>query len=549
MAMSVHCGLMALLMALAVFCFLRESELDPLAAGSQAARGAGPAAEAYGARAAAAHGAEERADSLAVEDLTLASARRRHTSLRIFEQHEVPIFDPPSGELGGLARGRNRSARPGGAGAPAPPDDTTSYLIAVAAFGDGREAVRRVFLRNVAGLCAGGLQGALLVDAVAQRPSFWERALSSPTAQPEQGGAGSAWARGAGRWPSTAGEGFELGCAGHPFQVGLRLHAPSVGDLLTAAHHGAFWANRLRFGHFCYVEDDLGWTVASLFALQAELARLDQLALSSGALPLSRAARADARFPGLAAASAGVWTGLVRWEAMAGAVHLNDPANRTGGLAALNRVPLGSIAPNDLNWRPASGFVSAVHAGSDGEGGGNGARALFFEPANPFAASWLLPRPLLLRAWAGGRLPAYNGQPSMAKEYYGGCWLLAQAYARSSSTEARPFGPLRKLLPCDEGRLSALLAMHISDSKYTLGDGRRHSVVRSMAQSLRAACGRPAVRLGTAEWRALDSDAAVQARRRQKRRRPRQGPPGWIRAAPNGTLVLPWRLAPLPMAP
>lgn len=522
------------------------------------------------------------------------NGRFGHTSLRLFEHGEIPLFDPPSSTLGGPRRSRAAEPTVGTQLPTMPADDgPSSYLIAVAAFGDGRETVRRIFLRNVAGLCDADLHGALLIDAVVTRPSFWERTLSpaggggGSAAGGARGGAGTTtasrlrqlddgthvsrsasdgddglsrrqwhakvgrrlaerpaserdttaavWATGAGRWPAGSGEGFELGCERRPspFQVALRHHERAVGDLLTREHHAAFWRNRHGFDFFCYVEDDLGWNAGSLLALQAELRSLDALVLANGSgrtssgaaggvrgmLGPGASAQGGGRYPGLAAAAAGIWTGLVRWEAVAGAQHLNDPTNRTGGLPALNRVPLASIAPNDLNWKPASGAVSVVRIG----GGTRGAhQRVYFEPMNPFAASWMLPRPLLLAAWEGGRLPDFKGQASMAKEYYGGCWLLSQTFARGRKRRLG-FQRLRKLLPCDGARLAPLLALHISDSKYTLGDGARHSVKLSMADHLRRACAKEAVGFGTEEWRALSPDAAASVRRRQKAAARRRG--------------------------
>ncbi|KAJ1635940.1 hypothetical protein T492DRAFT_862604 [Pavlovales sp. CCMP2436] len=96
--------------------------------------------------------------------------------------------------------------------------------------------------------------------------------------------------------------------------------------------------------------------------------------------------RDSSDFPGLAAAKSGFYTGLVRWEATAAALFLNDPKNRTLGLAGVNQM--------------------------------------------------------------------------MLKEYYGGLWLLENSYLTHTHTSFKlGFPRLRKL--------QQLLAMHISDSKYT----------------------------------------------------------------------------------
>ena len=432
-------------------------------------------------------------------------ARLGRTSLRLFEHAELPAFDAP-------ARAPPPAAATPGGTLDQPARAAPSYLIAVAAYGDGREKVRRLFLRNVGGLCERGLHAALLIDAVVTRPSFWQRALSVRAGHGVEGdgaAAASTWALGPGRWPDAPGDGLELGCSARrsSVQVALRHHERSIGDLLTRQHQPAFWANRLAFDWFAYVEDDLGWTADTFFALQHELRALDALVLAGS--PTPRAARAvDAAaaagggdFPGLAAAAAGVWTGVVRWEALGGALHLNDPANRSRGLAGVNEVPLDAIAANDLNWRPAAGAVSTVRLGGGAGGGG----ALYFEPRNPFAASWLLPRPLLLRAWAGGALPDFKSQPRMIKEFYGGCWLLAQRFA-VDRRRRHGFARLRKVLPCDGERLRPLLALHLSGSKYTLGPDARHSHVASLADFVARACATAPVAFGSEQWRTLDPD-------------------------------------------
>jgi hypothetical protein len=193
------------------------------------------------------------------------------TSIRIFGSAEIPLFDSPE-RMAGRAHGPG-----GGDGTHAP-----SYLVAAAAFGDGRERVRRIFLHAVAGMCVARMHAALLVDAVASHPSFWESMLSgadeSPAALAAVGGDG-AWANGGGRWPARGGSGFELGCAARPtaVQVAVRHHAPAVADLLTRQHQPTFWANALRFDWFLYVEDDLGWDARAVLAVEAELRRLDRL--------------------------------------------------------------------------------------------------------------------------------------------------------------------------------------------------------------------------------------------------------------------------------
>jgi hypothetical protein len=71
---------------------------------------------------------------------------------------------------------------------------------------------------------------------------------------------------------------------------------------------------------------------------------------------------------------------------------------------------------------------------------------------------------------------------NLVKEYYGGYWLFKQAFFAGRRRR------LRKLLPCDSARLAPLLVMHLSDSKYTLGNGARFSSVRSLEQVVQEVC-------------------------------------------------------------
>jgi len=75
----------------------------------------------------------------------------------------------------------------------------------------------------------------------------------------------------------------------------------------------------------------------------------------------------------------------------------------------------------------------------------------------------------------------------MLKEYYGGLWLLENSYLTHTHTSFKlGFPRLRKVLPCNPLQLQQLLAMHISDSKYTVGSGKFHSVHRTMAEYLQS---------------------------------------------------------------
>lgn len=104
----------------------------------------------------------------------------------------------------------------------------------------------------------------------------------------------------------------------------------------------------------------------------------------------------------------------------------------------------------------------------------------YFAPVNPFAASYVLPRPLLRAAVS--RPLVERRIMDLIKEYYGGLWLFESPYFPIASLR------IRKLIPCDPARLKPLLAMHISYSKYTLGAGAQFAVVRSLEQYVNEAC-------------------------------------------------------------
>jgi hypothetical protein len=408
------------------------------------------------------------------------------TSLRMFASWETPLYDAP--EL--VAKTATSTMH------------APSYLVATAAFGGARDRVRGVFLRAVAGMCEANMLAALLIDAAEEAPTFWERTLSSSAPALAQAHAGGWESRGGGKWPSHAGTGFELGCAARrsPVQVALRNHARAIGDQLTRAHQLVFWANSKRFDWFLYVEDDLGWDARAVLAVETELRALDWLAAGvaasgggrldgsggrsqTSALPVPD--DDDSALPGLAAAAAGCWTGFVRWEALAeSAATLNAPERRRGGLAAMNDVTFAQVAANDFNWRVTArlqnSFERRVQLGGvqQREGMQKGA-STYFAPANPFSASYVLPRPVLRAAFASG-LP--RTVRKLVKEYYGGYWLFEQAFFRD------PRRRLRKLLPCDRARLAPLLVMHLSDSKYTSGAGARYSIVRSLEQFVQEVC-------------------------------------------------------------
>jgi hypothetical protein len=135
------------------------------------------------------------------------------------------------------------------------------------------------------------------------------------------------------------------------------------------------------------------------------------------------------------------------------------------------------------------------------------------EPMNPFAASWLASRPLLRRAWSEGR-PDFGTKRRMVKEFYGGCWLFANAYARpkrgggwrdnAGRVRADLFPKLRKLLPC--GRVQPLLALHFSDSKYTVGSGAKYSRKRTTDQVVAAGCSPAPLQFGSDAWEASHTD-------------------------------------------
>mmetsp|Transcript_27497 Transcript_27497/g.74020 ORF Transcript_27497/g.74020 Transcript_27497/m.74020 type:complete len:736 (+) Transcript_27497:53-2260(+) len=338
------------------------------------------------------------------------------------------------------------------------PGARPSFLIAVASFGPGKESVRTMFLRAMGAMCPAGLGAALLVDvAGVERPGWWEQEL---------------------RLGGPRGKGFPLGCAAHKghVQTVVRYHDSSVGDHLTGMHRQAFLSNLDVFDWFAYLEDDLGWTPQGMLAYAAEIARLDRAVTgTSPHAPVDGMRALASPRLGAAALGAGVFPGFLRWEANKGHEALNDAPMRTRtSLAALNKVPLSAVSGNDLIWNAAMGYRAVVRLGGE----------LWWEPKNPFAASYVLPTHLLSAAWSGGP-PKNRKRKFMIKEYYGGCWLYAQDFvARAPLRPKGNFSKVRKLLPCNRSRLTALLAMHNSNSKYTLGDGGRYSARARERQEL-----------------------------------------------------------------
>jgi hypothetical protein len=330
-----------------------------------------------------------------------------------------------------------------------------SWLVAVAAYGEGKRTERRALVHSVGSMCRLGQQAALFVDAAAVTVGWWERLLAVEGC--DEG------------LPCT-----RTGCVQHTH---VRYHPETVGTLLTAQHMALFRANLDNFDWFLYSEDDIGWTPWSVMAWVAEFERLRHADFTPN----------DSKLHAV--------PGFIRWEARAAFNELNvvDP-NRLLPRAlssGVNQQPLDRLIGNDLFFRLCVLPRIEAHDLSDRS-------SRYLEMCNPHQAMWILPQKLLRAKLARLRWHVSEAEPpqlpphARPQEWWGGGWLFRCPRQRKLYQYCVPSQGMRKLVPCE--RVCDFLVQHFG-GKYSYGNGSEWMDLgvdgsATLATALGNACGR-----------------------------------------------------------